>query len=236
MSAYPAQHRAPRPSRRGRTSAFVLAAALAVPVAGALPAQAAPATAGPLLALPVATAATGTWTVAVANANVRTGAGTQFPIAGRLSRGTVVTGTQHTPGWVRISRGRYIANSVLSGGGGTGQVTGQQVLNEASRYAGIMYRAGGSTPAGFDCSGYTQYVYRQLGLSIPRTVAEQKRAATAVSTPRPGDLVFFGTYHAAIFAGNGYIWDSGRPGLPVQRRAIWSYADVTYGRVAGVSN
>lgn len=48
--------------------------------------------------------------------------------------------------------------------------------------------------------------------------------------------MFFGTYHAAIYAGDGYIWDSGKPGLPVQKRKIWSYADVTYGHVAGVSN
>lgn len=300
---YQAKHRATTASAAPRlTVRLGLAVALAMPVAGvALPAQAAPVGGGGIVALPMTPAASGTWTVAVPNANVRTGPGTRYPVAGTLARGSVVNGTQHSPGWVRISRGRYIANSVLGagGGGGTGQVTvyvngtgtersgpgtgypvnrthahgtrltgayhtsgwfrvakgrfiapsqvsttpgaagrvtGQQVLGEASRYAGIMYRAGGSTPAGFDCSGYTQYVFGRLGLSIPRTVADQKRAATAVSTPRPGDLVFFGTYHAAIYAGDGHIWDSGRQGLPVQRRAIWSYADVTYGRVAGVSN
>lgn len=106
------------------------------------------------------------------------------------------------------------------------------VLSVAAAYTGIMYVYGGSTPAGFDCSGYTQYVFNQAGISLPRTAAAQQAAATPVSNPQPGDLVFFGypAYHVGIYAGNGMMYDSGRPGIPSQLRAVFSGVS-GYGRV-----
>jgi cell wall-associated NlpC family hydrolase len=105
------------------------------------------------------------------------------------------------------------------------------VLGIASRYAGTMYVYGGTTPAGFDCSGFTQYVFRQVGISLPRTADAQRAATTPVSNPQPGDLVFFGSpaYHVGIYAGNGMMWDSPRTGQAVALRSIWS-SSVTYGR------
>jgi peptidoglycan DL-endopeptidase CwlO len=105
------------------------------------------------------------------------------------------------------------------------------ILGIAAQYAGIMYVYGGTTPAGFDCSGYTSYVFRQVGINLPRTAEEQRQAATPVSNPQPGDLVFFGSpaYHVGIYAGNGMMWDSPRTGKAVALRSIWSSA-VTYGR------
>ncbi len=64
------------------------------------------------------------------------------------------------------------------------------VVNIARSLLGIAYVYGGETPAGFDCSGFTQYVYRKAGVTIPRTASAQQRAATRVSSPKPGDLVF----------------------------------------------
>jgi cell wall-associated NlpC family hydrolase len=98
------------------------------------------------------------------------------------------------------------------------------ILSVAAAYTGIYYVYGGSTPAGFDCSGYTQYVFAQVGISLPRTAAQQQAAATPVSTPQPGDLVFYGypAYHVGIYAGNGMMYDSGKPGIPSQLRAIFS--------------
>ena len=55
-----------------------------------------------------------------------------------------------------------------------------------------MYSYGGTSPAGFDCSGFTAYVFRQVGISLPRTAEQQRQAVTRVSNPQPGDLVFFG--------------------------------------------
>ena len=106
------------------------------------------------------------------------------------------------------------------------------VLAIAAQYEGLMYSYGGTSPStGFDCSGFTQYVFRQIGISLPRTAQEQKNATTRVSNPQPGDLVFFGSpaYHMGIYAGNGMMWDSPRSGKAVALRSIWS-SNVTYGR------
>jgi cell wall-associated NlpC family hydrolase len=105
------------------------------------------------------------------------------------------------------------------------------VVAIAAAYTGIPYRRGGTGPGGFDCSGYTSFVYRKAGRSIPRTAAAQQAAARRVSTPRPGDLVFFGSpaYHVGIYAGGGYMFDAGKPGLVTQRRKV--FAGVSgYGR------
>ena len=105
------------------------------------------------------------------------------------------------------------------------------VVAIAAAYTGIPYRRGGTGPGGFDCSGYTSFVYRKAGKSIPRTAAAQQGAARRVSTPRPGDLVFFGSpaYHVGIYAGGGYMFDAGKPGLVTQKRKV--FAGVSgYGR------
>lgn len=106
------------------------------------------------------------------------------------------------------------------------------VLGIAAQYEGLMYRYGGTSPStGFDCSGFTQYVFGRVGISLPRTAADQRAATTPVSNPQPGDLVFFGSpaYHVGIYAGNGKMWDSPRSGEAVGLRSIWS-SNVTYGR------
>ncbi|MEO7745919.1 MAG: NlpC/P60 family protein [Actinomycetota bacterium] len=108
---------------------------------------------------------------------------------------------------------------------------GAAVMAIAARYAGIAYRYGGTTPAGFDCSGYTQYVMRQLGISLPRTSDAQRAATARISRSEavPGDLVFM-PGHMGIYAGDGMMWDSPRTGKAVSRRAIYS-SSATYGRV-----
>jgi cell wall-associated NlpC family hydrolase len=105
------------------------------------------------------------------------------------------------------------------------------VLGIAAGLAGIPYVYGGTTPAGFDCSGYTQYIFAKVGKNLPRTAEEQRQAATPVSNPQPGDLVFFGApaFHLGIYAGNGMMWDSPRTGKATAKRSIWS-SNVTYGR------
>jgi cell wall-associated NlpC family hydrolase len=106
------------------------------------------------------------------------------------------------------------------------------VLAIAAQYEGLMYSYGGTSPStGFDCSGFTAYVFRQVGISLPRTAEAQRQATTRVSSPQPGDLVFFGSpaYHVGIYAGNGMMWDSPRSGKAVALRSIWS-SSVTYGR------
>ncbi|CAN5409071.1 NlpC/P60 family protein [soil metagenome] len=107
------------------------------------------------------------------------------------------------------------------------------VLRYAQQYTGIMYSWGGTSPStGFDCSGYIQYVFAKVGMSVPRTAEQQRQATTPVSEPRPGDLVFWGApaYHNAIYAGDGMIYDSGKPGIPTQKRKMFSGV-TSYGRV-----
>ena len=105
------------------------------------------------------------------------------------------------------------------------------VLGIAASLAGIYYIYGGTTTAGFDCSGFTQYVFARIGITLPRTAEQQRQFATPVSSPVPGDLVFFGApaYHMGIYAGNGMMWDSPRTGSAISLRSILSNA--TYGRV-----
>ena len=84
-------------------------------------------------------------------------------------------------------------------------------------------RPRGSSPAGFDCSGFTMYVFGKAGISLPRTAAAQQAAVTPVSDPQPGDLVFFGSpaWHVGIYAGNGMMWDSPRTGSVVSKRPVF---------------
>lgn len=98
-----------------------------------------------------------------------------------------------------------------------------RILTGAMQYMGVPYIFGGSTPYGFDCSGYVQYVFAQAGISIPRTADVQFEVGTPVSTEEllPGDLVFFETYtygasHVGIYVGDGdFIHASSSGGVKI---------------------
>ena len=84
---------------------------------------------------------------------------------------------------------------------------------------------GGTSPeTGFDLLGYTQYVFRQVGINLPRTAWRSSGSSSPrCPTSQPGDLVFFGSaYHMGIYAGNGMMWDSPCSGKAVALRDIWS--------------
>ncbi|WP_332695063.1 peptidoglycan-binding protein [Halalkalibacter lacteus] len=88
------------------------------------------------------------------------------------------------------------------------------LVAEAANHIGVPYLWGGQSTAGFDCSGFVQYVFRQQGISISRTVAQQWNAGKSVSQPSVGDLVFFETYtkgpsHNGIYIGNNQFVHSG---------------------------
>lgn len=106
------------------------------------------------------------------------------------------------------------------------------IIGIAASLSGIPYVWGGTTTAGFDCSGYTGYVYRQVGKSLPRTAEDQRVASTKISNPVPGDLIFFGypAYHVGIYAGSGKMYASSRPGTLTGLGVIWTQKDVSYGR------
>ena len=104
-----------------------------------------------------------------------------------------------------------------------------RALHIAPLYRGVPYVWGGTTPRGFDCSGYTKYVYARAGVWIPRTAQQQYNYVHHVGKHiRPGDLVFYynprthGVYHVAIYAGGSYVWHSPHPGAGVRLERNWS--------------
>jgi len=95
--------------------------------------------------------------------------------------------------------------------------SGSRIVSKAAQYLGTPYRYGGSAPGGFDCSGFTSYIFKQFNISLARTAAGQYAQGTAVSKANliPGDLVFFNTSggisHVGIFVGNGKFIHSSSP-------------------------
>ena len=96
-----------------------------------------------------------------------------------------------------------------------GNVASTKILKTAAQYKGVPYVFGGTTPRGFDCSGYVQYVFAKNGIRLTRTADTQAREGKFVSKKnlKPGDLVFFTTYepgasHVGIYAGNNLFWNA----------------------------
>jgi cell wall-associated NlpC family hydrolase len=109
--------------------------------------------------------------------------------------------------------------------------SGSAIVDIAMQYLGVPYVWAGSTPAGFDCSGFTSYVYAQVGINLPRTSSEQRYAGTVVSAAeaQPGDLIW-SPGHIAIYAGDGMQVEAPVPGETVRYSQIWQ-SSPTYIRV-----
>lgn len=103
------------------------------------------------------------------------------------------------------------SSSSVSAASTSGSASG--IVSTGRSLIGTSYQWGGTTPRGFDCSGFVQYTFAQNGKSLPRTVAQMWRAGSRVSSPSVGDLVFFetrsGPSHAGIFIGNNQFIHSG---------------------------
>jgi cell wall-associated NlpC family hydrolase len=106
---------------------------------------------------------------------------------------------------------------------------GVRILAEAARHIGAPYVYGATGPRSFDCSGLTQYVLARLGISLPRTAAEQYGAVRHVANgdKRIGDLIFFrlgggGIDHVGIYAGNNQMVVAPKTGDHVRYEAIWT--------------
>jgi cell wall-associated NlpC family hydrolase len=104
--------------------------------------------------------------------------------------------------------------SVPTGGSGAGHAAAASI---ALRYLGVPYVYGGASPSGFDCSGLVMYVYAQLGISLPHYTVAQWNATQPVSSPAPGDLVFFdGLGHVGIYLGGGRFVNAPHSGSVVR--------------------
>jgi cell wall-associated NlpC family hydrolase len=104
-----------------------------------------------------------------------------------------------------------------------------KIIAEARKHRGKPYRYGAAGPYRFDCSGFTKYVMRKaIGKNLPHKANSQKNYGRWVprNQAQPGDLVIFKNgsyaYHVGIYAGNGYMYDSPRPGKTVGKHKIWT--------------
>lgn len=97
-----------------------------------------------------------------------------------------------------------------------------QIVDIAFRYVGTPYVLGGTTPSAFDCSGFTQYVYAQAGIDLPRTTGAQRGAGQVVSAAeaKPGDLVW-APGHVGIYLGGDQHIAARQPGTPLQAGPIY---------------
>lgn len=157
--------------------------------------------------------------------NLRSEANTSSSILAELKNGTAVTVLSTSNGWSKVSyagkTGYISADYLVTASSGTAispsntaasvsiSAKRQSVLNYAAQFLGVPYVYGGSTPSGFDCSGFTSYVFKNTVGSIPRVAQAQYDATTRVSRDDllPGDLVFFGSStssisHVGIYVGS----------------------------------
>ena len=118
------------------------------------------------------------------------------------------------------------------------EASGEQLVRIATGFIGTPYKFGGDDPHGFDCSGLVFYSYDRMGIEVPRTAADQRRAAERVKRDRitPGDLVFFRNSarkvdHVGIYAGAGRFIHAPRSGHVVS----FAYLDDPYYRSHFVS-
>ncbi len=124
----------------------------------------------------------------------------------------------------------------------SGSGSAKAAIAEASKYLGRSYVWGGSNPStGFDCSGLTQWSFKQAGISLPRTAAQQYLATKKVSASeaKAGDLVFFsygsGIAHVGIYLGGGRMLDAQNNGVVNESLDWWNKYLVGYGRISGVN-
>ena len=111
-------------------------------------------------------------------------------------------------------------------GDSTVSATGNAIVDYAYQFLGTPYLWGGTTPSGFDCSGFTQYVFKNAaGISLPRTTYDQINVGVAVSynNLQPGDLVFPHTGHVGIYIGGGQMIHAPSSGDVVKVSSVYKF-------------
>lgn len=173
-----------------------------------------------------ATAKSGTYKMKY-NTNVRADAGTKNRIVTMAKKGSIATATHQKKvgkstwykvkvngksGWVLST---LLTSTTVKKASYKSASSSSSVVSAALSLKGIPYKFGGTTPSGFDCSGFVQYAYKKAGKSVSRTTLTQFAETYTVSSPQPGDLVFFantyraGISHVGIYIGNNQFVHSG---------------------------
>lgn len=167
----------------------------------------------------------GTYSTAY-NVNIRSGAGTNHKVLLLAKKGTKVTYVNEKKigkeVWYQVKvngKTGWALSTLLTkqsaAKGSTNVAAVDNVVKSATGLTGIPYRFGGTTTKGFDCSGFVQYVYKKSGKSVARDTLGQYAQSKKVSTPQPGDLVFFqntyrkGISHVGIYIGNNKFVHAG---------------------------
>ena len=121
----------------------------------------------------------------------------------------------------------------------TASASASAITSYALNFLGVPYVWGGTTPSGFDCSGFVQYVYSHFGINLGRTTYTQQYAGTKISvaSAQAGDLYFWGSYgsayHVAIALGGGQYVMAPAPGQNVMTGSVSSYTPSFAVRVLG---
>lgn len=155
--------------------------------------------------------------------NVRSGASAEAEVLASVNTGTIVTVNGLVDGWYDVTcqygtKG-YIRSDFLdlTKGATSSTASGSAIVNTANQYLGTRYSYGGASPSGFDCSGFTMYVYSQHGYSLPHSATSQWQSGLgsrvySIGELQSGDLVFFNDpsrnagkacSHAGIYIGSG---------------------------------
>lgn len=173
--------------------------------------------------------------VTASSLNIRSAASTDSDIIGRAAFGAVVEIVGKQNGFVIVKHNgqegfmselyiEYITFEQYVALSSAANSIGARAVDVAMQYIGVPYVYGGTTPRGFDCSGFSSYVYRQLGYSLNRTAASQASNGVVVASKadlQPGDLVLFNTTgygigHVGIYIGNGNMVHAPKPGTYVR--------------------
>lgn len=153
--------------------------------------------------------------------NVRGSASTDGAVLATVDAGTIVTVNGLVDGWYDVTcqygTEGYIRSDFLDLTESAAASSGSAIVDTAKAHLGTRYVYGGASPSGFDCSGFTMYVYSQHGYSLPHTATGQWQSGNgakvwSISALQPGDLVFFNDpsrnagkacSHAGIYIGGG---------------------------------
>ncbi|SDO18477.1 C40 family peptidase [Alkalicoccus daliensis] len=139
-------------------------------------------------------------------------AGNFFGVAGPATLSSLGLSSSGSTSTASSSTSTSSSNSTAVAGTSTTS-SNSGVISTARSLVGSPYVWGGTSPRGFDCSGFIQYAFAQNGKSIPRTVSQMWSAGSSVSSPSTGDLVFFetrsGPSHAGIYIGGNQFIHSG---------------------------
>jgi peptidoglycan DL-endopeptidase CwlO len=124
-----------------------------------------------------------------------------------------------------------LGDGASAGGGGNPAGHAGGVVGIAMRYLGVPYVWGGASPSGFDCSGFSMYVFAQVGISLPHNAAMQYGMGSPVGRQflQPGDLVFFnGLGHMGIYIGGNQMIHAPHTGDVVKISSLTGWYASTY--------